>query len=174
MIRLCAPAMSLLLLSVVALSAGDPAKKEEARNKEELKRFEGSWRVLHHEAYGEQPKKDDIEKMEVVFKGTQLIIKNPKAGKDETFTLKIDAAKRHMDVTGVVERKGKKEKDKVEVTSETMGTFLGIYAFDNGKLKICLTGPEVDRGGKKTALTRPTEFRSSEKDRTVLVVLERK
>jgi uncharacterized protein (TIGR03067 family) len=131
--------LPLLLLSV-ALSpalAADP--------KEEMKAFQGEWRLTGMESDGERRDAPDGDGATIVFEGDKLFV-----GGEEKFTFKIDPTcdPKIIDVIRV------DDKDQV---------LEGIYRFDGKKLTICLHGASAVK-------MRPLKFGE---ESTMVFTLER-
>lgn len=129
-----------LLLAVVPLLLM-AADKDDAVAKE-LKKLEGSWKVVAAEKKGEPAPKDVIEKAPpFVFKGNKMLHKEKDKPAEEA-TIRLDPARKHMDFT--YDRGGK------QVVSK------GHYKLDGDMLQICLGDEGKDRpaefGGKEAIL----------------------
>jgi uncharacterized protein (TIGR03067 family) len=140
LVRSCAAALAL----AAGLSAGDAKKDAE--------RIQGAWKVVRYVERGTEGARDEIEHMEVVFKGPSFEIKVPGgAGKKGTFKLNPSRKPAGIDLFGGDETK----------------PMAGIYAFDGLTLKICTpSGPDIAKG------IRPSDFTSTRDNRNVLMVLE--
>ena len=88
----------------------------------------------------------EMDQIRLVFAGTKLTVQDGKKSMDGSF--KIDPAKKPRQIDLNLEGK----------------TIEGIYAFRDGKLKICINEP---------GQPRPTEFKSPEGSKTVLILLKR-
>jgi uncharacterized protein (TIGR03067 family) len=137
--RLAAVVLLGAAFAAVGVAAGGDAKKD-------LKRFEGTWAIESGTKAGMALPAEEVEKVRLTFAGNKVTQRM--GDKEEEGSFKIDPGKkpRQIDVT----MKGK--------------TYAGIYAFEKGKLKICIT----DEGGE-----RPTKFESPEGSKTAVVVLKR-
>jgi uncharacterized protein (TIGR03067 family) len=134
-----------VLLAVVFGTAGVVAGGDA---KGDLKKFEGTWSVVSAKKGGKDaPEEEKIKDVRLTFSGDKLTIKHGDKTMEGTF--KIDP--------------GKKPRQ-IEVTMMDKGVE-GIYRFKKGGLlEICVNEP----GGG-----RPTEFKSPEDSKTMLLVLKR-
>jgi uncharacterized protein (TIGR03067 family) len=137
--RLAAVVLVGAALLSVGVAAGGDAKAD-------LKKFAGTWAVESAKKEGKAPPEGELDKVRFVFTGDKLTVKH--GDKEEEGTFKIDSSKKPRQIDVMI--KGK--------------THEGIYAFEGGKLKICV----VDEGG-----TRPTKFESAEGSKTMVIVLKR-
>jgi uncharacterized protein (TIGR03067 family) len=131
-----------LLASGARGGDGDAAKKE-------LKRFEGTWKVLKLEEGGDPAPADEVQKTELIFAGDKITVKGPKGDEEARFTVDPSKKPAHIDI-----RPSKGQK-----------LVQGIYKFEKDQLILCFTMA-------KDAM-RPTTFASSQKPRTTLAVLQR-
>jgi len=156
------------VLSAASAIAGDVAN-------EDLKKLQGSWKVISVQVSGESAPKEDFEKAEIVFKGKQLSAKNVKGtalrilvggegGPEDVATFTIEPGEKQMDVVVVKITSDNGGKGQFK---HTKATVLGIYTFNGAKLKIVV-------GNLPDEKKRPTEFRTTKNDNRTLVVLERK
>jgi uncharacterized protein (TIGR03067 family) len=130
-------------------STRDP--KEETTEKE-LKRFEGTWKIVALEVGGERTPERFFEDPRVTIEANgKFTYTENKVATPGTF--KVDLAKKphHIDITFT----GGPDKGK---------TILGIYELDGDTYRVCLAIP-----GKR----RPTEFASAKESGQVLEVFER-
>jgi uncharacterized protein (TIGR03067 family) len=134
----------LVPLGIVLVSAGIVAGGDA---KEELKKFQGVWAVESVREKGIDVPAEETQKMTVAFTGDKLTLGfEGKESKSGTFKVNPASKPKHINV-----------RVKGKVTP-------GIYAFEGGKLKLCVT----EGGGP-----RPTEFSSPVGSKTVLLVLKR-
>ena len=133
------------LLAVVFASAGVVAGGDA---KADLKKFEGTWSVVSAKKGGKDaPEDEKIQDVRLTFAGDKLTIKHGERTMEGTF--KIDPAKKPAQIDITMMDKG------VE----------GIYRFTKGgMLQLCFNEP----GGG-----RPTEFKSPEDSKTMILVLKR-
>jgi uncharacterized protein (TIGR03067 family) len=142
------------VLLVGLLLAADTPNKGDA-TKDDLAKFEGTWKVQSATLGGEEVPPEAAEKMEIVVSGTTIAIKDAdragKDGKPEEASFKLDPSKKpaHIDLTPT------KKDDK--------RTVQGIYEFDGDTLKLCW-----NKHG-----TRPTEFASKPGTDMGMFVLKR-
>ena len=140
-----------LVLSVVALvfanaECGDVVKDDVAK-------LQGSWKLLQYVERGIGTHKDELEFIEVVFKGSNFEIKTP-GGTGKKGTFKLDPAQKPP---------------RIDLFGGDKKPAPGVYTFDGASLKICLpSGPNIIKG------VRPTDFSSTKENGYTLMVLERK
>jgi uncharacterized protein (TIGR03067 family) len=137
--RLAAVALLCGAFASAAVAVGGDAKAE-------LKKFAGTWAVESARDRGKDAPEDKIKNTTFTFSGNKITFRQGTKEESEG-TFKIDPTKkpRHIDLT--IEGK----------------PVPGIYAFEGGKLKIC-----VNQGAE-----RPTEFSSPEGSKITLIVLKR-
>jgi uncharacterized protein (TIGR03067 family) len=124
----------LMLVVAVPLLGADGPKPDAV--KEELKKFEGTWRLAAANIDGEERKPEDIKNGSLVVVG-------------DTFTLKI-GNETHKGTFSIDPSKKPRTID-VEFTEGTLkGTnVVGIYEMEGDTRKSCFAGPQTDR---------PTDF----------------
>jgi uncharacterized protein (TIGR03067 family) len=138
--------LAAVVLLGVALTAAGAAAGGDA--KKELKKFQGTWVVESALKGGKPEPEDEIAKVRLTFAGEKFTFKE--GDKEEEGTFKIDPSKKPRQFDVMV--KGK--------------THEGIYRFlKGGKLTVCFSYAEGD--------ARPTEFKSPEGSKIILVVLKR-
>lgn len=140
-----------LLLSVAALvsRAGDEKKKDPGAD--DLKKLQGTWRLVSMTIDGRTVPTDDAREVTSVVKGNKVTVSH-KGEVKAAATFTIDAGKkpRRMDAAAVLgPNKGKKS--------------LAIYEIDAGTFKICSTEGKV----------RPKEFAAPEGTGYSLMVWKR-
>jgi uncharacterized protein (TIGR03067 family) len=144
------PMRSLTIFAVavglLALTGG--ATADEKADKQALKDLEGTYALVSLEAPGlkfteEQLKKVPEADRRVVIKGEQITVSF--GGKDDTATIKLDAAQKPAHITITATKDGKTEVN------------YGIYKFENGVLTLCSTE-------KGEAKDRPKEFKFDGKE----------
>jgi uncharacterized protein (TIGR03067 family) len=114
--------VALPLLFMPAFLAGDEAKKDDTV-KEELKKFEGTWKIKSMEVGGQELPAEARDKMRLVFKGDKLTMKGtPDGDKETTFTIDPSKKPAYIDIQPP---KGEKS------------ALVGIYKFDKETLVIC-------------------------------------
>ena len=132
-----------ILLAGVAtcLIASAPAKDEAA--KKDKDKIHGTWRAVTGEIASQQIPEEALKGLDMTleFKEDKYTFKT--TTENETGTFKIDPDKQPKTLTFKIE--SGEDKDKTQ---------LGIYTFEDGKLKIC-----VVKAGEKE---RPTEFKTKE------------
>jgi uncharacterized protein (TIGR03067 family) len=133
----------LVLLGMTLVSAGVAVGGDA---KADLKKFAGTWAVESATKEGKDAPAGEVKDITFTFTGDKVTIRRD--GMEVECAFKIDPSKKpaHIDLTIV----------------DTSAP--GIYAFEKGKLKLC-----VNNGGGK----RPTEFKSAEGSKTSLLVLKR-
>jgi uncharacterized protein (TIGR03067 family) len=141
--RLAAVLLAGAALASLGVAAGGDTKAD-------LKKFEGTWAVESLQFDGKAEPEDKLRHATYTFAGnkvTQRRIDQQQPEQEEgTFVIDAGEKPRQIDVT----------------TRDQM--IVGIYAFEGGKLKLCLVGK--GRG-------RPTRFESPVGGKTALVVLKR-
>jgi uncharacterized protein (TIGR03067 family) len=141
--------VALPLLFMPAFLAGDD-KKDDA-GKEELKKFEGTWKLKSLELSADEkgPPADEIAKMRLVFKGDKVTMKVGPDGERE-MAFKIDPSKKpaHIDIQPA---KGEEK------------PMIGIYKFEKEMLIICGS----DAGD------RPVDFTTKEGKKVGMMTLEK-
>jgi len=148
---------STMLLGGIWLSsatAGDSTR-------DELKSFQGTWKIIRMEQSGKAMTKEAIAKGHIVFEGNEMNMKGLKdlACATATLPFAFDVAKGTFDLTTVTFNDGKAEKLILP----------GIYAFEQNKLRICVGNELSDKGKAR----RPKEFRSSKENGAMLLILEK-
>jgi uncharacterized protein (TIGR03067 family) len=135
---------ALVGLMIAGLLLAADAKDDAAK---EMKKLEGTWKVVAAEASGTKVPDDKLKDAVVIIKGDKLTLgdKGDKGAKDLVF--KIDPSKKpkQIDLTDP------KDKDK---------TALGIYSLEGDELKLCIP---LSPPGKKDEKTRPDSFETKDK-----------
>ena len=146
---ICFGLMAVGFGSVVGVLGQETPKKDDAV-KEELKRLEGSWRVVAVELGGKEMDREEIgdAKNLWVFSGTKCSTVTGKRTIECTFTIDPAKSPKWIDVT--------RTSDKV--------TWPGIYELKGETLRVFQGTP----GGK-----RPTEFKTTEGTQEVIHTHER-
>jgi RNA polymerase sigma factor (sigma-70 family) len=126
------------------------AAEDPPKTKAELKKLQGTWVAVYAEKAGQ--KLEESGEHQLKFDGETFSI-SENGNVEEEGTIELDPSRSPMEIT-LRFQKGKNEKKAA----------LGIYAWDDGKLKLCLGRPD---GG-----ARPTDFTNNPEDR-FLVVLKR-
>ena len=136
----------LLVTSVALLLAADTAK-DEAANKKDRDKLQGSWSLVRGEQDGRQVALDQVKFYRLSITGDKYTFK----AKNDTIegSFKIDAGKRPRSI---------------DVTPEKGDTSPGVYAFEGSELKLCLGEPGADR---------PTEFSAKAGSEKRLYVFKR-
>lgn len=140
--------LSVGVLCVAALTGASRSTGDDARD------LQGTWKFIGLEANGEAKQADEFEGWTLTFKEDELWVEKP-GGRDPKLKFKLDAAKepKKIDLT-VLEGD-----DKGKVVP-------GIYAFSDGKLRLC-----INIFGDPTV--RPKEFKTQEQDGVGFATLER-
>lgn len=132
----------------VALAPAKAPPQDDARG------LQGTWQVVELEANGAKKSAEEIQGWKVVFEGDELWLVKPD-GTDPKLRFKRDSA-RHPGTIDLIVQEGK---DKGKVAP-------GIYARDNGRLRLC-----VNIFGNLSY--RPAEFKTKEGDGVAFATLER-
>lgn len=135
-----------LVTTIVAVA------EEKACNDAQI--LQGTWQVTALEANGEKKPAGDFEGWKIVFKGDVFWVEKPTSS-DPKLKFKLDPGKKPKTIDLIVQE----EKDKGKVAP-------GIYALENGKLRLC-----INIFGDLTI--RPKEFKTQDHDGTGYVILER-
>ncbi len=138
---------SLASLGFVILSLAVPAMLR-ADDKDDLKKFDGAWKIIHIEREGKTLPAERTNAMGVIVKDGKITIRD--GSNEDTATLKIDSSKK----PGTI--------DFVPLDSKSGA--LGIYQFDGDNLKLCWAAVGNER---------PTQFASTVEGTTRLFVLTR-
>lgn len=146
---ICVGLIAVGFLSVIAVLGQETPRKDDAV-KEELKRLEGTWRVVAVELGGKEIDREEIgdAKNLLVFSGTKCTTVTGKRTIECTFTIDPTKNPKWIDIRRV--------SDKV--------TWPGIYELKGDTLKVFQGTP----GGK-----RPTEFKTKEGTQQVIHTHER-
>ncbi len=120
----------------------------------DAKTLQGTWKIIELEANGEKKPAEDFEGWKVVVKGDDFWLEKP-SGLDPKLKFKLDRGKSPNTIDLTVQE----GKDKGQVAP-------GIYAFDNGKLRLC-----INIFGDRTI--RPKEFKTQDHDGTGYAILVR-
>ena len=135
--------MLLLVIAATVLQAGGDTK-----SKKDGEKLLGTWMMVSGEKAGKKEIVDDTLRLSFASDGTfKLRQKGPDGKLDGRYTINTDKTPNEIDLT-VQDKK-----------------FLGIYAFENDNLKLCMG--EIEKN-------RPTEFVAPTKERlTILMLLKR-
>jgi len=136
------------VLAAALVGAGAPGGEGDAAKKA-LARLQGTWKILKFMKGGDLEPADEVQKMRVVIAGDKLTVRTGK--KDDEARIALDPSKKPP----TIDIHPPREKKPVR----------GIYKLEKDQLTICFT-PD----GKEQ---RPTEFTSTQKAGTSLLVLER-
>lgn len=149
-----------MLISTWLIPAAALALAAQAPGSEAVEKFEGTWKVAAMERNGESAPSQELEGMEVVFKG-------------ETFRLKGGDVTYHG--TFVVDPKSSPAQITTFILDDSAGTDdtkqaermrrLGIYKFEGESLSICLD---------ETGESRPESFETEGKEGFRMFKLTRK
>ncbi len=146
-------AVAFLFLSTgVSIGADDEASKKL------LKELEGTYAVVSMDDGGEAVPLEFLRVGNLVIKDGKVSIIMKEDGKEvrqKMSTIKVDAAKKPAEIDVVVEEGPEKGK-----------VIPGIITIDGDTVKICCSQ-------HKQKPTRPTEFKSTAKDDTTLMVLKK-
>lgn len=137
---------ALVMVAAAGLLLAADAKEDAAK---EMKKLEGTWKVVSAEAGGAKIPDDKLKDAFIVIKGDKLTMVDKGKDKDnKELTLKIDPSKKPklLDLTDPKEKDGK--------------PVPAIYALDGNELKICIPLVEM---GKKADAKRPESFETKDK-----------
>jgi uncharacterized protein (TIGR03067 family) len=146
---------SLLVLFVVGTLAAARQATDDA-SKKDIEKMQGDWAALSFTRDGQKFSDDDAQVLFRTVKGNEYTVfrfKEP-VGKG---TFSVDATKKPK----TIDFQPSAQPGQPDGTPKPM---LGIYEFEDGKLKVCMAGPGRDR---------PTEFVSKMGNGLTLVVWER-
>lgn len=137
-----------LFTSVIVLA-------QDQKGPDDARQLQGVWQAVAIEANGEKQSIDQNDSLKVVFEGDQVYAVRPK-GEDPRNTFKVNPAK------------SPKQIDLFPVDGPRKGQLVpGIYALENGKLKLCINIFGSDSG------LRPARFKTQDHDGVAYAVLER-
>ena len=129
----------LVLLALVGFTAADAAKDDAAA--EDLKKMQGDWVVVTMESDGMKIPDDDAQALFRTVKGDQYTVSRYQRVRGKG-TIQLDATKKPRTIDA-----------RPAGAAPDAKPLLGIYEFDDGKLKLCFAAPGKDR---------PTLFRTAE------------
>ena len=149
--------VSCVSLSAIAAIAGD-------EKTDDLKKFQGQWRVLRIDELENNPlPQKELAKMSVEFKGNTFIMENS-GRKEQPVAFTIDPTKKPKTIDFVMTEKLSKKGEKKVLEKKV--TIPGIYMLKGKQLTIAYADP----GAAKPE--RPKEFRATKA--SLLMVLEKK
>jgi uncharacterized protein (TIGR03067 family) len=134
-------------LSTSLLTAG--ATPKSTPSAQDVKKLQGTWRVVKGESKGQAKPEDAIKDLKWVIKGNTITLKGDE-GKNFELRFKLDAAQKPKTID--------------LINPERKQTVQGIYQLDGKTLKLCVGVP-----GEK----RPAAFVTGEDLNVALFVLER-
>jgi uncharacterized protein (TIGR03067 family) len=144
-------AVALGLIVGLPFTVAAPGKDKE--DKDDLKKFEGDWKITSWRQYGRDLEAEALDTAKWTVKGDKYTFEM--GGNQEEGKLKIDAAKKPMVCDLEITEGNDKGKGQP-----------GIYKIDGDTLTVCFAAP----GAKD----RPKDFTSTEDDMQILVVMKRK
>jgi uncharacterized protein (TIGR03067 family) len=113
-------------------------------DKGDLKKFAGTWSVVSAVKGGKDAPEGELNDVRITFKGDKMTFKKGDDSKEGT--IKIDATTKPRQIEVMIEGK----------------SHPGIYKFEGDRLQLCVSQDE-----------RPTEFKSAEGSKTMLIILKR-
>jgi len=113
-------------------------------DKADLKKFAGTWSVELAKKGGKELPEDEVKKVRFTFTADKMTFSMGDKSKDGSF--KIDPTKKPAQIEVMIEDK----------------SHPGIYKFEGDKLQMCVGDTE-----------RPTEFKSEDGSKTMLIILKR-
>ena len=122
----------LLMIPLVGLALA-AAEAAENAGKEELKRLQGTWRMVSVEVDGKKIPEEDLKQMAVVFRGDAYTVKQGDT-EVEKGTQKVDPTKKPKTIDAHILEGPDKGKDQ-----------LGIYELNGDALKVCFAAPGQER-----------------------------
>jgi uncharacterized protein (TIGR03067 family) len=138
-------------LALLGAEKPKPELKKDLVHQEDLRKMQGDWVVVEGEQGGKSIGADDLKSMHFHVGSDQYEFKQ--TGATEKGTLSVDASQRPkaLDIHIVEgDQAGKLQR--------------GIYQFDGGRLKICVSPPGDDR---------PKEFKTKENKEDAVLIFER-
>lgn len=100
---------------------------EDHASSEALKAIQGKWKLVTMRAAGNDAPPQVIETFKYEFKGDKLMITPDNPNANGSFSVKLDPSAKPIATLDMTDLAGKREGR----------TLLGIYALEQGKLKIC-------------------------------------
>ncbi|HEV3143482.1 MAG TPA: TIGR03067 domain-containing protein [Gemmataceae bacterium] len=146
---------SLCFVVVVSFAVAQPGLRADDA-KDDLKLFQGDWKVVGLEADGKQAPAEAIKGVRMKIKGSVFEGTYPGQTSGEKATVKLDSSKSPKQIDLVVLEGPEKGK-----------TVEGIYKLEKDRLVLCMRGPEVAEKG------RPKEFKTDTDSGLGMMTLER-
>ena len=141
------------LLFIVLLSAAMFAQAQE-KTGDDAKDMQGVWKVIDLEANAEKKPAEEFQGIQVIVKGNELWAVKP-TGADPKLKFTLDPQKSPKTIDLTVQEGNDKGK-----------VVLGIYSVKDGQLRLC-----INIFGE--ASSRPTEFKTRDRDGVAFAILER-
>ena len=138
---------------VVGLSAGLAAPGKEKEDKDDLKKLEGNWTVTSWKQSGGELEQEQLDTAKWTVKGDKYWFEL--SGVGEEGTIKVDSSKKTPTIDLTITEGNDKGKEQP-----------GIYKVDGDTITFCFARP-----GEKD---RPTDFKSTEDDGFILIVMKKK
>jgi uncharacterized protein (TIGR03067 family) len=128
-----------VLPALPVLADEGPNPEPQPTTKIDLKKMQGTWKVVRAETKAKGAK--NLDGVRFIIKNDQMTIKDPNLKRDETATFKLDAKKRphHINITPTM-KGGPRE------------VVLGIYKFEKDQLIIAFNEPKSPRPTRFDAL----------------------
>ena len=143
-----------LVWVLAALCCAGLSAVADEKNEKTAQDLQGTWQAVDLEGNGEKRPAEEVNELKVVIRGDEIYAVKPQ-GEDPRSHFSLDPSKEPKAID-IIPQDGP-SKGKIAA---------GIYALENGRLKLC-----INIFGKDSSI-RPTEFKTHEGDGVVFVTLE--
>ncbi len=140
------PKTLVVLLAVLLTAAASRAAEDKKADKDEDK-IVGAWVMVSGEKGGEKAPEKFVKSFRLTYAAGGKVTARAKENKEEEGTFKLDASKKPAQIDMAVGDK----------------TLEGIYSLEGDNLKLCVA----------EAGSRPTDFKSPEGSKTMIIILRR-